>query len=156
MFRKMRRNDKLRSVADTEAILKACTNGVLSVNGDDGYPYGVPVSYVYADGKIYFHGAPAGQKFEAIRRNPKVSFTVVGADNIDRKKVTTVYKSVICFGKARIAETDEEKREILTAIVEKYCHDEIPGGLEYMENVLDKTVAAVIDIDHMTGKGLAD
>lgn len=156
MFREMRRKDKMKPVKETENILRACTNGVLSVIGDEGYPYGVPVSYVYDDGKIYLHCAGEGHKLDSIKKNAKVSFTVVGADCVDQKKVTTVYKSAICFGNARVVADDGEKEKVLTAILEKYCPDELTGGLEYMKKVFNDTVAVVIDIEHMTGKGLAD
>ena len=78
MFREMRRNRQILTQAECEAILAACTNGVLAVSGDDGYPYAVPLSYVYRDNKIFFHCAKTGHKLDAIARNEKVSFCVVG------------------------------------------------------------------------------
>ena len=156
MFREMRRADKLKSAEETEKILESCTNGVLSVIGDEGYPYGVPVSYVYEDQKIFFHCAAAGgHKIEAIRKEPKVSFTVVGADEIAAEKFTTVYKSVIAFGKARIVEDDAEKKAILDKIIAKYSKDFWDGGMKYIEAEWDNTLTVVIDIQHLTGKGLA-
>ena len=76
MFREMKRKERQLSAELTEKILNKCTSGVLSVIGDDGYPYGVPVSYAYSDGKIFFHCAKEGHKVDAIKNNPKVSFTV--------------------------------------------------------------------------------
>ena len=155
MFREMRRHDKLKSNEETVQILNECTNGVLSVIGDDGYPYGVPVSYAYKDGKIYFHCASVGHKLDAIKAEPKVSFTVVGADNIAPEKFTTSYKSVICFGKASIADNDEDKMAALNIIREKYSGDFPAEGAAYIEKFWDKTTVVTIDIEHMTGKGLA-
>lgn len=66
MFRKMRRYKQLLSREDTIAVLNRCTNGVLACFGDDGYPYAVPLSYVYYNDKIYFHSAKAGHKIDAI------------------------------------------------------------------------------------------
>jgi len=83
-------------------ILQSATSGVLAVCGDDGYPYAVPLSYVYADGKIYFHSALQGHKIDAIRSNPKVSFCVIDKDDIQPQEFTTYFRSVIVFGKARI------------------------------------------------------
>lgn len=155
MFREMRRKDKEKTYEDAVKIISECTNGVLSVIGDNGYPYGVPVSYVYKDNKIYFHCASVGHKLDAIKAEPKVSFTVVGADNIAPEKFTTMYKSVICFGKAAIAESDEDKKAVLNIIREKYSGDFPVEGAAYIEKFWDKTTVVVIDIEHMTGKGLA-
>ena len=66
---------------ETVAILSSGTYGVLSVIGDNGYPYGVPVNYVYRDGHIYLHAALSGHKVDAMRKNDKVSFTIVAKKN---------------------------------------------------------------------------
>lgn len=155
MFREMRRADKLKTNEETIAIMKDNSNGILSVNGDDGYPYGVPVSYVYEDGKIFFHCALTGHKLDAISRDPKVSFCVVGADNVAAEKFTTLYKSAICFGKARIVEADDEKQRILELFIRKYSADFMEGGLKYIKDQWDNCYVVEIEVEHMTGKGLA-
>ena len=91
-FRPMRRIRQQLSHEDAEQILQHSTSGVLSVNGDEGYPYAVPVSYVYADGKIYFHSALQGHKVDAIRNNPKVSFCVIAQDDVKPMEFTTYFK----------------------------------------------------------------
>ena len=73
MFREMRRNKQLLSMEETEAVMNRCTNGVMACIGDEGYPYASPLSYVYYNGKVYFHSAKAGHKIDAILKNPKVS-----------------------------------------------------------------------------------
>lgn len=155
MFREMRRKDKMKTYEEAVQILGECTNGVLSVTGDDGYPYGVPVSYIYHDGKIYFHCAGEGHKLDAIKADSRVSFTVVGADEIAPEKFTTMYKSVIAFGRASIIDTDEEKMAALNLIREKYSGNFPKEGAAYIEKFWDKTTVVVIEIEHMTGKGLA-
>lgn len=155
MFREIRRKDKMKTVEETRRILEECTNGVLSVIGDNGYPYGVPVSYVYDKEKIYFHCASTGHKLDAVKAEPKVSFTVVGADNICPSEFTTSYKSVICFGKAAVVDNDEEKMEALKVISKKYSGEFPEEGAEYIKKFWDKTTVVVIEIEHMTGKGLA-
>lgn len=154
MFREMRRQDKMKTHEEAVRILSECTNGILSVIGDEGYPYGVPVSYVYSDGRIYFHCASEGHKLDAIKAEPKVSFTVVGADNIKSGQFTTSYKSVICFGKTKIVNSDEEKRIALKAIADKYSKKFRAEGLKYIEAYWDATTVVEINIEHMTGKGL--
>ena len=80
-FRAMRRMRQELPKDETVAILSSGTYGVLSVIGDNGYPYGVPVNYVYRDGHIYLHAALSGHKVDAMRKNDKVSFTIVAKKN---------------------------------------------------------------------------
>lgn len=155
MFRKIRRSDKAKTGTEAAEIMKAGTNGILSVNGDDGYPYGVPVSYVYHEGSIYFHTAREGHKIESIKKDPRVSFCVVGADNIQPDKFTTMYSSAICFGRARIVEDDDEKQRILEMIVERYSKDFREAGMKYIKAQWNDCHTVAIDVEYMTGKGLA-
>lgn len=154
MFREMRRKERMKTYEENIQILEECTNGVLSVIGDDGYPYGVPVSYVYNDGKIYFHCAMEGHKIDAIKAEPKVSFTVVGADNINAEKFTTSYKSVICFGTATLLD-GHNKQNAMELIVEKYSVAFKEKGMELIAGKWDRTAVVCIEIEHMTGKGMA-
>ena len=108
MFREMRRNKQQLSCEECEEILRKSTAGVLAVSGDDGYPYAVPLSYVYCDNKIYFHSAKSGHKIDGIKNNSKVSFCVIAKDEIIPEKFTTYFRSVIVFGKARILESMDE------------------------------------------------
>ena len=82
MFREMRRKKQRLSAEACEAILAEGTSGVLAVDGDGGYPYAVPLSYVYQDGKLFFHCAKSGHKLDAVRRNPRASFCVIGQDRV--------------------------------------------------------------------------
>ena len=82
MFREMRRKRQALSMEEIAAVLNRGTAGVLALSGDDGYPYAVPISYVFDGDKIYFHCARAGHKLDAIRRNAKASFCVVDQDQI--------------------------------------------------------------------------
>lgn len=153
MFREMRRKDKELSSNEISDILAECTHGILSVKGDNGYPYGVPVSYVYADNKIYFHCAPTGHKLDAIATEPKVSFSVVSKDNIVPEKYSTNFASVIAFGRARIIKDFNEMKKSHIPFIEKYSNDFYDGGIKYMNSSADKMVMVEITIDHITGKG---
>lgn len=152
MFRPMRRKNQALSETETIEILKTCTSGVLSVTGDDGYPYGVPLSYAYTDGKLYFHCAAEGHKIDGIRRNDKVSFTVIQADEVIQKTFTTHYKSVIVFGRARILEDENEKRFGLERLLEKYSPGFIPEGKVEIEHDLKIVCVVEVVIEHLTGK----
>ena len=107
MFREMRRKRQQLSPAECEEILRRGTSGVLAAEGDGGYPYAVPLSYIYEDGRLYFHCAKAGHKLDAVRRNKKVSFCVIDRDTIVLEEYTSYFRSVIVFGEMRILEDEE-------------------------------------------------
>ena len=98
MFRGMRRKKQALSPEECAAVLAHGTAGVLALSGYDGYPYAVPLSYVFDGGRLYFHCAKAGHKLDAIRQNNRASFCVVGQDQIVPEEYTTYFKSVIIFG----------------------------------------------------------
>lgn len=154
MFREMRRKKQVLPLAETEGILRRATSGVLSVSGDDGYPYGVPVSFVYTDGKLYFHCAKSGHKLDAIKASDRVSFCVIDQDQIVPEEYTTYFRSAIAFGRARIIEDDAEKREAIRKLAVKYCPG--PDFAEGIEKEIDGEFNALcmveITIEHLTGK----
>ena len=151
-MREMRRSRQLLSREDCESILNEQTSGVLSVYGDDDYPYGVPLSYVYADGKLYFHSAKTGHKMDAVRKNNKVSFTIIAQDNIVPEEYTTHFRSVIVFGRVRILENDTEKRAAIEQLAEKYMPDLKEGRLQEIDREFSRLCMLELTIDHMTGK----
>ena len=104
MFREMRRKRQMLGKEECEEILNRGTSGVLALLGDDAYPYAVPISYVYEDGKLYFHSARSGHKLDAVREYPKASFCVIDQDQIVPEEYTTYFRSVIAFGSIRILE----------------------------------------------------
>lgn len=151
MFREMCRKRQLLPQEESVAILEKMTNGTLALHGDNGYPYAVPLSYVYADGKIYFHCAKIGHKVDAIMQNNKVSFCVVEQDNIKPAEFTTYFRSVIVFGKAYILTDETEKRMAMTLLVNKYSFGE-PGLSDEIAKSFNHLLMVKIDIEHMTGK----
>ena len=153
MFRTMRLQGNMTTVNEAEDMLKAATNGVLAVNGDDGYPYAVPVSYVYENGKIYFHStSESSHKVESIKNNPKVSFCVVTQDNILPEAFNTLYRSVIAFGKAKVLTDQNEIEKAIMTIVRKYSGGFIEEGKAYMHAESGNFCVVEIDVEHMTGK----
>lgn len=151
MFREMRRKNQLLSLEETISILEQETSGTLAVLGDDGYPYAVPLSYVYEDSKIYFHCAKSGHKMEAILNNDKVSFCIIAQDQIIPEEYTTYYRSVIVFGKARLLE-NEEKRHAVEVLAKKYSPEDEAGRAKEIEESFNRVVMVEIAIEHMTGK----
>ena len=159
MFREMRRIRQQISLEECAEILRRATSGVLGLHGDDGYPYTVPVSFVYQEGGtglgiIGFHCAKTGHKIDAIRRDNKVSFTVIDRDEVMPRERTTKFSRVIAFGRARILEDEAEMRRAANAIGAKYSK-----GFEdlYMQETEDtirkgRLCCVEITIEHMTGK----
>ncbi len=151
MFREMRRKNQLLSLEETISILEQETSGTLAVLGDDGYPYAVPLSYVYEDSKIYFHCAKTGHKMEAIINNDKVSFCIIAQDQIIPEEYTTYYRSVIVFGKAHLLE-NEEKRHAVELLAKKYSPEDEAGRAKEIEESFNRVAMVEITIEHMTGK----
>lgn len=152
MFREMRRKRQELTKQECASILERATSGVLAVAGDDDYPYGVPLSYIYCDSKLYFHCAKTGHKLDAIRRNSKVSFCVIDQDQVVPEKYTTYFRSVIAFGKARILEEETEKRRALELLAARYSPDQEEGRLAEIESQFRQVCMVEVSIDHMTGK----
>jgi len=151
MFRDMRRNKLFMPAAEAVAILESGSNGVLACAGDEGYPYAVPLNYVYWEGRIYFHSALEGHKIDAIRRSPKVSFAVVAEDTIISEDYTSLYRSVIAFGTARIV-SGAERIQAFTAMIEKYCGDRPEEEKRRMATECERALLVAIDVEHLTGK----
>ena len=110
MFRKMRRAERELPEGQAKEILENGSYGVLALAGDGGYPYAVPLNYVYDGERIYFHCAAEGHKIDAIAWDNKCSFCVVENGGVIEDRFTTKYRSVIAFGKI-YEETDEKCRE---------------------------------------------
>ena len=130
MFREMRRKRQALTQAQCQAILEQGSCGVLALSGDGGYPYAVPLSYLYHQGKLYFHCAKSGHKLDALRREPKASFCVVAQDQVVPLEYTTLYRSVIVFGRLRELEDDGEKRAAIEALALKYAPQDTPAHRE--------------------------
>ena len=152
MFREMRLKDQQLDAAEANEIMNRCTNGVLSINGDNGYPYGVPVSYAYADGRIYFHCAREGYKVDLLKKDPHVSFTVVAQEDIIPEDFNTLYISAIAFGRARLVDDPEEMRKIHGYIIDKYSKGHEESGGRYLDSSISEIYMVEITVDHITAK----
>lgn len=153
MFREIRRNKKqVLSQEECLQIIEKATHGVMNVLGDDGYPYGVPLSYSFVDGVFYFHGALKGHKMDAIREYDKVSFTIVETDQIVPEEFTTYFRSVIVFGRAYELTEPEDKMKVLMSLVSKYSGDFMEGGKEEAEKLLKAVCIFAIKPEHISGK----
>jgi hypothetical protein len=147
----MRRKTQELSKAECIDILTNEPRGVLALLGDYDYPYALPMSHVYVDGKIFFHGAMKGHKIDAVNSHEKVSYCVMdkGVKNDDGWSYT--FKSVIVFGKMRILTDEDEKTDRLTHLGDKFfpSHEDT---VDEISRLLHKTNVFEIAIEHMSGK----
>ena len=154
MFREIRKKRNKIEDRAAEELLQGSRRGILAVNGDDGYPYAVPVNYFYdrENQKIYFHGAHAGHKVDALRACDKVCFTVYGNETIREEEWAPFLQSVVVFGRCHLLESGCEKAmEMLKRFAMKYYPNE-----EQVDEEIAQTGRAVqmfeIEIEHLSGK----
>lgn len=150
-FRKMRRFKQALTYEECEEILRGEPRGVLSVLGENGYPYGFPMDFVYEDGKLYFHCAKVGHKLDALRACDRVSFCVMDQGYRKEGDWALNIRSVIIFGRIRFIEDPEETIERVRHLGLKYYPTR-----ESVEEEIRQAGARVqileLTIDHMTGK----
>ena len=151
-FRSMRRKRQQLSEEKSIGILQKSTAGTLALLGGNGYPYAVPISYVYAGGKLYFHSALSGHKVDAIRNCDKASFCVIDKDDVRPKKYTTYSRSVIAFGHIHIIEDEQEKLETARLLGDRYNPNQEEALQKELEKGLSRMLMIRFDIEHLTGK----
>ena len=151
-FRAMRRKRQLLSDDESIGILQKATAGTLALLGDNGYPYAVPISYVYHEGKLYFHSALAGHKVDAIKKCDKASFCVIDKDDVKPEKYTTFFRSVIAFGRIHIIEDDKEKLAMARMLGNRYNPNNDESLQKEIEGGLSRMLMIRFDIEHLTGK----
>ncbi len=153
MFREMRRFKQQISNEECIEILKNELRGVLSVLGDDGYPYGIPLDHWYSesDGKLYFHCAKEGHKLDAISKCDKAGYCVMDKGYRKENEWALNIRSVIVFGRIHEVTDEEKKKEICTGLCRKFTNDEAFLEKE-MKNAFPRVCCLELDIEHMTGK----
>ena len=127
MFKPIRKKINEIDRAATEALLTSNRRGILALNGDNGYPYAIPINYFYDNEtqKIYFHGAKAGNKVDALKASDKVCFTVYGNETIDDSEPWAPYvQSAVVFGRCHLLESGQESINRLKDFAMKYYPNE--------------------------------
>lgn len=152
MFRKMRKETQQLPREEALEILKNGTSGVLALRGDEDYPYAVPMSYAFEDGKIYFHCAPEGHKIDAVRKHDKASFCVIARDEIIPLNFTTYYESAVAFGRIRFVEDKAEWLRAIHLIAGKYAPHHPTGPEKEIAASMGYMLILRMDIEHLTGK----
>ena len=151
-FREMRRKRHLLPEEESISLFQNATSGTLALLGDNGYPYAVPMSYVYDNGKLIFHSALSGHKIDAIRNCDKASFCVIEQDEVHPEKFTTFFRSVIAFGKIHIIESPSEKLKAATMLGRRYNPDDEAALNKELEKGMAHMHIICLDIEHLTGK----
>lgn len=140
-MRKLRRKDRILSEEETQTLLHKGTYGVLSTVSAEGEPYGVPLSYLWLDGSVYFHSALKGHKVDNIRAGSRASFTVVGdIQPVYDKTFSTYYESAIVFGAVEEVTDEKERYNVLYALAEKY----LPEQMEHADSAIHATSRATL------------
>lgn len=152
-FRPLRRGRQALSREQCDIILNTTTCGVLSLTGDGGWPYGVPLNHCWDGHSLFFHCAREGHKLDALRAEPRASYTVIEQDRIVEERYTTAYRSVIVFGRLRLITDDDEKRDILVQMTETLCpsRTDVQNICE-IEPSLSRVVVIELVAEHITGK----
>jgi len=151
-MRAMRKKESEIPKEGAVSILRSAEYGVLSTLGKDGVPYGVPMNFVFEGDEIFLHGAIEGHKIDNISGHADVCFTVVGSAIFVPDRSTTAYESVIIFGKATIASSDAEKRDIMSKFVMRFTPDRYEEMMKGVDRALPVVSAIRIKITGMTGK----
>ncbi len=153
MFRSIRKKKNEISIDAAKELLRCSRRGVLAVNGDDGYPYAVPINYLYQEdeNKIIFHGAKAGYKVDCLKACDKVCFTVYGNENTKEESWAPFLQSMVVFGRCHLVENQEDKIELVKKFAMKYYPDEKMVEEEVASS--GKVVQMFeIEIEHLSGK----
>ena len=153
MFRPMLRKKQQLPEQECVEILKTELRGVLSVLGDDGYPYGMPINHYYneEDGKLYFHGGMQGHKIDAIRKHDKASFCVFDSGYREEGDWALHIRSVIVFGKIEFVTDRDSVYELTRRLCRKFTQDG-----EYIDREIEKSGARTLMFalvpEHISGK----
>ena len=157
MFRKMRRFKQQIPAEECIEVLVNEKRGVLSMLGDDGYPYGIPLNHYYCeqDGKLYFHSGRLGHKIDALRANDKVSFCVLDGGRREAGEWALRFRSVIVFGRVEFVEDRETVYEISAKLSRKFTDDEAYIADE-IRRVGPATCMFALTPEHIAGKRIRE
>lgn len=157
MFRPMRRASRALSDEAAKELLAQSRRGVLAVNGDDGYPFAIPVNYFYdaEQEKIYFHGAKSGQKVDALKRSDKVCFTVYGNEHFAPGDWAPYVQSTVVFGRCHLIEDAAQTEARVRELARKYYPSETEIEAEIAKAIGGVQLYEII-IEYLTGKQIQE
>ena len=153
MFRSVRKKQNEISTEEAKELLRTSRRGILAVNGDDGYPYAIPINYYYDEEneKICFHGSRVGHKVDALKTCDKICFTVIGKETVKEEAWAPYVRSAVIFGRCHLIEDREDTLKRIKQFAMKYYPDEQTADEE-----IERSAKAVrmfeITIEHISGK----
>ena len=153
MFRAIRKKKNEISINAAKDLLRSSRRGVLAVNGDEGYPYAIPINYLYDEenNRIIFHGAKAGHKVDSLKKNDKICFTIYGNETIKEENWAPYLQSVVIFGKCHLVENKDDIISMLKKFALKYYPNEemVNKEIEFSGRGIQMFE---IEIEHLSGK----
>lgn len=141
----------------SKKLLRNERRGILSINGNNGYPYSIPINYLYSevDNRIYFHGSKIGQKIDLLKKDNKICFTVYGNETIKDEAWAPYVSSVMVFGKCNFVDDKDRSIELLEKFASKYYPDK--ESIKKEVDVFGKvTQMFEIEIEQITGKEIQE
>lgn len=153
MFREVQRVKQRLSPAECDKVLESALRGVLALNGEDGYPYALPINFCYdkAAAKIYFHSGKAGYKVDCLKNSNKACFTAQDQGERKEGEWWLNIKSVVAFGEIEEVGDKEKIAEISRKLSLRFTQDKAYIE-EEITKYLDSTLLLALSIKHMTGK----
>ena len=153
MFRKVRKKVNEISVELAKDLVKKSRRGILAVNGDDGYPYAIPINYLYDEEsqKIFFHGSKVGYKVDSLKKSDKICFTVYGNEHIKEESWAPYLQSAVVFGRCHLIEDSDRAMKVLKDFAMKYYPNETMV-VEEIGKLGRATQMFEIFIEHISGK----
>ena len=151
MFRKMRRFKQQLTTEECEKILRIGKRGVLALLGDEGYPYAVPLNFVYDSGCLYFHSAKEGHKLDTLKACDKASFNILGEPLLSDDGWSYFFDRVTVFGRLRIVADEADKTDKLRLLGQKYFPTQEMVESDIAKNA-DRCAVIELKTEHMTGK----
>lgn len=157
MFRPIRKRKNEIKIDEIKNLLNSSLRGVLAVNGEEGYPYAIPINYMYLEdkNKIIFHGAKSGYKVDCLNKSDKVCFTVFGNERIKEEAWAPFLQSAVIFGRCRLIENREEILKLVKIFAEKYYPNEELVDAEVAESGRYVQMFE-IEIEHISGKEIQE
>lgn len=138
----------------TLGLLQKGEHGILALNGDDGYPYAVPITYSYFVGCIYFHSGKHGYKMDILTRNQKACFSVILNVEVMPSKFSAKYESIIVTGDISFVEDKEEKNKALEFLLDQFSPEHKEMGMKLVYGPFgEKTAVFKMTIKEISGKG---
>ena len=157
MFRPVRRKSNEIGAEAAKELLLSQRRGVLALNGENGYPYAIPINYRYceSENKIYFHGSRAGYKADILKNDSRVCFTVCGNEQVKDEAWAPYMQSAVVFGQCRPVADAKENTRLVRYFAEKYYPDAA---------LIDEEIAVSgravqmyeIEIEHLSGKQIQE